>query len=156
MEENSEEQAVSWEATPDTASTLVIHHESILRNKRLLLAYANVRMRRIVELRWKQGRVLRPDQNLQLCQAERDFFRAYDKLLLGYMNDSPGGTYLDLTLDSQPPKDPLVEVHVLRDHGEVMFSHPGAVRLMKGTVHLLPREEAEPLILEGILEQMDT
>ena len=57
------------------------------------------------------------------------------------------------TQDQTPPKDPSIEVRVLKDYGEV-FLTLGRANLKKGTVHLLPRTEAEPLIREGVLESV--
>ena len=53
-----------------------------------------------------------------------------------------------------PPKGPSVEVVVLEDFGEVAFSI-GRANLAKGSSHLLPRDEAEPLIRSGVLQLMD-
>jgi hypothetical protein len=72
-----------------------------------------------------------------------------------------GGPVLKLTChdsacivqDQTPPKDPSIEVRVLKDYGEVFLSL-GRANLKKGTVHLLPRTEAEPLIREGVLESV--
>ena len=55
--------------------------------------------------------------------------------------------------DQTPPKDPSIEVRVLKNYGEVFLSL-GRANLKKGTVHLLPRTEAEPLIREGVLESV--
>lgn len=57
--------------------------------------------------------------------------------------------------DQMPPKGPSVEVVVLEDFGEVAFSI-GRANLQKGTSHLLPRDEAEPLIRSGVLQMMDS
>jgi GINS complex subunit 1 len=54
----------------------------------------------------------------------------------------------------EPPKDPSVQVRCVQDHGDVMFSI-GKVNLTRDTVHLLPREEAEPFISDGVLVYMD-
>lgn len=56
--------------------------------------------------------------------------------------------------DQMPPKGPSVEVVVLEDFGEVAFSI-GRANLAKGSSHLLPRDEAEPLIRSGVLQLMD-
>lgn len=56
--------------------------------------------------------------------------------------------------DQTPTKDPSVEVRVLHDYGEVVFG-VGRTNLKKGTFHLLPRTEAEPLIREGVLESVE-
>ena len=59
----------------------------------------------------------------------------------------------DPVQDQTPPKDPSIEVRVLRDYGEAM-TRLGRANLKKGTLHLLPRDEAEPLIREGVLESV--
>lgn len=43
---------------------------------------------------------------------------------------------------------------MLHDYGEVVFG-VGRANLKKGTFHLLPRTEAEPLIREGVLESVE-
>jgi GINS complex subunit 1 len=42
----------------------------------------------------------------------------------------------------------------LEDRGE-LFTRDGSVDLKRNTVHLMWREEAQPLIREGVLEQLD-
>lgn len=56
--------------------------------------------------------------------------------------------------DQMPPKGPSVEVVVLEGFGEVAFSI-GRANLARGSSHLLPRDEAEPLIRSGVLQLMD-
>lgn len=177
----------SQQANPDMndarhrgkAAMMLKHVEAVLRNKRLLLGYHDVRLEMIRELRWR-GRTLPKEIEAKLSPAERDFFKAYDRLLNQYMR-SGTGIGLDITADpvciglpcrlctpsaprppnrgvstpllvlQVPPKDPLVPVLVVEDLGEVYFSHVGYVRLRRNTKHLVPREEAEPLIREGKL-----
>jgi GINS complex subunit 1 len=47
-----------------------------------------------------------------------------------------------------------VQVRVLEEYGEVV-TRDGAVDLRKNTVHLLWRDDAQPLIAEGVLEKLD-
>ena len=47
-----------------------------------------------------------------------------------------------------------MQVLVLEDYGEIV-TRDGVVDLSKNTVHLLWRDEAQPLITEGILEKLD-
>lgn len=56
--------------------------------------------------------------------------------------------------DQRPPKDPNVEVQVMYDYGEVVFA-VGPTTLAEGTFHLLPRAEAEPLIRQGVLKNVE-
>ncbi|EIE24345.1 GINS complex, Psf1 component, partial [Coccomyxa subellipsoidea C-169] len=149
LEERGEEgTSVSFADFPDETSAFIVHHTSILRNKRLLLTYMKERMDRIKRLRWQQ-RSLPEDIKQNLSQAEIEWFNTYSQLLSGYMRKDTG-IGMDLTLDESPPKDPDMYVRVLRDYGEVAFSM-GSVVLKKGSTHFLPRAEADPLIREGVL-----
>ena len=52
--------------------------------------------------------------------------------------------------EQAPPREPSVLVRVLRDAGDVVLS-TGTVALLKGTVHLVPAVEADPLLRAGVL-----
>ena len=60
-------------------------------------------------------------------------------------------TLLTLGQDELPPKANNVLVKCLETQGDMVFSF-GQTCLIRGTVHLLPVEEAEPLLREGIVE----
>eukprot|EP00884_Botryococcus_braunii_P015069 jgi/Botrbrau1/23563/Bobra.0141s0031.1 len=138
---------VVWEHHTEQASAVVVHHSSILRNKRLLLNYMNERLKRIKALRWQQ-RTIPKGLEGNLSPAEIEFFKGYDKLLNNYMRKD-SGIGLDLTQCEVPPKEPSMQVRVIQDYGEVMFS-TGPTLLKQGTVHCLPRAEAYVLVREGI------
>lgn len=55
--------------------------------------------------------------------------------------------------DMLPPRDADVSVRVIKDFGDTMLS-VGSVLLTAGSVHLLPREEAEPLIRSGHMQDI--
>lgn len=64
----------------------------------------------------------------------------------------PAPTLLpSLHQDPEPPEDPFAQVRVLRDFGEVVFSS-GKISLQRGKSHWLPRDEAHPLVMDGVLE----
>lgn len=46
---------------PEVAAGLIVHHQSLLRNKRCALAYLSHRLRKVQELWWETGRAI-PDQ----------------------------------------------------------------------------------------------
>lgn len=50
---------------------------------------------------------------------------------------------------NQPTQWP--QVRVLRDYPDVVFSS-GKVSLQRGKSHWLPRDEAHPLVMDGVLE----
>lgn len=54
--------------------------------------------------------------------------------------------------DLQPPKHLNLEVHVLRDYGEIM-TPTGSVKLTKGDRLFLRRSDVEHLIRQGIVEE---
>eukprot|EP00887_Chlorella_sp_A99_P003991 scaffold11.g3991.t1 len=146
----------AWHGTESEATELMVYHGSILRNKRLLFAYVKERAERIRELRWMH-RTLPEHVKVNLSPQELSFFKArsgglgYDRLLSRYMRSGRGGIGLDLTADPVPPEDPCVQVRVLRDYGEVVFSS-GKVSLQRGKSHWLPRDEVHPLVMDGVLE----
>ena len=116
-------------------------------------ARSNARLGRIRALRWTVGSGLPEDLSSALSPAERDFFRSYSALLGTYMGGRTG-VGLNLTLDPSPPKAQKLEVRCLRDYGAV-FTRDGEVSLSAGSVYYLWRDEAQPLIAEGVLEKMD-
>ena len=122
----------------------------MLRNKRAMLVYLNERMNRVKELRWEIGTGLPESASANLSHSERNFFTKYSENLNEYMR----AVDLNLTLDLEPPRHHKIKVRCLEDRGE-LFTRDGFVDLRKNTVHLLWREEAEPLIREGVLEQLD-
>jgi GINS complex subunit 1 len=64
------------------------------------------------------------------------------------------GLDLNLTLDPGPPKEQRVEVRVLADAGSV-WTRDGEVHLAARSTHLMWRDEAQPLIAEGLLEKVN-
>ncbi|GAQ88284.1 hypothetical protein KFL_004150080 [Klebsormidium nitens] len=151
----SEEPSGFAGAAPKDGAAVAIHHESILRNKRCLLAYANTRAEKVRALRWQLGAVLPENVSEKLSAAERDCFKAYDKLLGEYMGTGPDGIGIDLTVDMLPPKDPYIECQVLRDAGAMLLDDK-VVHLVPHTRHFIKRAEAEPLIAQGILSHIES
>lgn len=129
------------------------HHHSILRNKKALMIYLNERVKRIQSLRWTLGVGLPDSISENLSHSERDYFTGYSKILNKYMGKKEG-INMNLILDRDPPKEHKVQVRCTKDHGVIYFKD-GVVDLKKDSVHLLRREEAQPLISEGVLEKLD-
>jgi len=141
------------EAQADDAASILVHHQAVLRNKRALLVYLNERMSRVRALRWEVGTALPEVVGENMSPSERSFFTQYSALVNKYQGRR-GGVGLNLTLDPTPPRDHKVQVRVLEDYGEIV-TRDGTVDLSKNTVHLLWRDEAQPLITEGVLEKLD-
>ena len=134
-------------------AALETHHHSILRNKKALMIYLNERVKRIQSLRWTLGVGLPDSISENLSHSERDYFTEYSKILNKYMGKKEG-INMNLILDRDPPKEHKVQVRCTKDHGVIYFKD-GVVDLKKDSVHLLRREEAQPLISEGVLEKLD-
>eukprot|EP00002_Diphylleia_rotans_P002191 TRINITY_DN11363_c0_g1_i1.p1 TRINITY_DN11363_c0_g1~~TRINITY_DN11363_c0_g1_i1.p1 ORF type:complete len:192 (+),score=38.03 TRINITY_DN11363_c0_g1_i1:113-688(+) len=134
---------------PYYAAGLLVHHQSILRNKRCVLAYLMSRLQQIQTYRWEIGSVLPEPIRNNMSTNEKDFSQAYDRILGDYMV-SIG---VDLTMHTNPPKDLYIEVRVLKDYGEIMTDN-GSVRLVRNTTHYLLRTDVEHLIRQGILEHV--
>lgn len=138
-------------APPKQATAIIVHHESVLRNKRMLLAYEHERMRRIKALRWQLGKKALPGHaKAALSPSEAEFLTMYDANLRAYMGRA-SGVGLNLALDPVPPRTSKVEVRVLKSYGKIA-TVDGDVDLGEGTCHLLWRDEAQALVAEGVLE----
>mmetsp|Transcript_49326 Transcript_49326/g.157960 ORF Transcript_49326/g.157960 Transcript_49326/m.157960 type:complete len:206 (+) Transcript_49326:135-752(+) len=146
----------NWDAKPEDAASVIIHHESLLRNKRLLLAYTNARLQKVKDVRWRLGPQLPDDIKENCSQSEREFFKSYNSLLVKYQRDvGKGRIMLDLTVDKEPPQDPLILVRVVEEQGDIMVNGK-QMCLQVGSVHRMERDMAEPLIAQGHLMHIDT
>ena len=54
---------------PEINAALLVHQKSILRNKRVLLAYLNERQSRLRKMRWETGPVLPPQSANNLSET---------------------------------------------------------------------------------------
>eukprot|EP01135_Chromosphaera_perkinsii_P005321 Nk52_evm2s343 gene=Nk52_evmTU2s343 len=137
--------------SPFVACRLIVHHSSISRNKRCLLAYLLERLKRIQKIRWEYGPVLpKHIKESSLSADEIEFFKKYSHNLNMYMKT----VKLDLTSDLQPPKCLYVEVRCLVDHGEIQTEN-GVVNLTQNSQHYLRKKDVEPLIKQGILAHVE-
>jgi len=127
---------------PTIAPFFIVHHHSLMRNKRCLLAYLEHRIRLIMQYNWQLGRAAIPSQVLaNLSPSESKFLAAHDQLLSGYVRSSG----VNILASMEPPKSVYVEVRVLEDKGQVQLES-GSVVLLRGMTHLLVRSEVEHLI----------
>lgn len=150
LDANDSGNSSAWRGTDAEAQELMVYHTAILRNKQLLFNYVKLREEKIKELRWTY-RTLPQHVKGNLSPLELQYFKGYDQLLNKYMRSGRGGWGLDLTVDCNPPDDPYVNVKVLRDYGEVVFTS-GKVLLERGRYYWIPRDEAHPLVLDGVME----
>ncbi|EFA78483.1 GINS complex subunit 1 [Heterostelium album PN500] len=147
IEENEE-----TKNTPYIIAHSQVFHNSILRNKRIILAYLNERLERIKEYRWNSGSgILQPQLKESMSPNEVNFFTQHDKLLTEYHQELG----LDLTMDVlQPPKELFIEVRVIKEFGEVVLASGSSVQFKLHTTHFLRRSDVGNLITQGILEHI--
>ncbi|KAK9123825.1 hypothetical protein Sjap_013427 [Stephania japonica] len=127
----------------------VIHHLSLIRNKRCLMAYMYNRAVIIQSLRWKLGPVLPQEIQEKLNFSEEEYFKNYSAALESYASELE----LDLTVDMVPPKDPYIKVRVLDDIGDVLLSDQSP-NLACHSIHFLKRTDAEQFISQGLMEEL--
>ncbi|MCL7028193.1 hypothetical protein MKW94_021226 [Papaver nudicaule] len=127
----------------------VIHHLSLSRNKRCLMAYVYNRAQIIQDLRWKVGHTLPQEIKEKLNHREVEYFKNHSDALEKYIS----GLDLDLTVDMVPPKDPYLKVRVLEDIGHVPLGDQSS-NLAQHSIHFLKRTDAERFISLGLMEEL--
>ncbi|KAG9146438.1 hypothetical protein Leryth_011726 [Lithospermum erythrorhizon] len=127
----------------------LIHHASVVRNKRCLMAYVYNRAEVIRNLGWTVERVLPGDIEERLSSTEKEYFKNHSKTLQKYMSDLD----IDLAVDKVPPKDPYIKVRVLEDIGSVVLGDQLA-NLAHHAILFLRRTDAEHYISQGLMEEL--
>ncbi|GAB5589248.1 DNA replication protein psf1 [Umbelopsis nana] len=137
-----------------TITTLLVHHLTVKRNKRVLMAYHRQRVNRIKQITWDQGNTLSADNRVVLSGPEIDFAKEYTDLIASYKQNfmeidlgGNGGIGLD------PPEDLFIEVRVLKDAGEVQTEY-GVLNLKRGSQFYVRRTDVESLIRSGYLKHV--
>eukprot|EP00102_Acyrthosiphon_pisum_P021189 XP_016658399.1 PREDICTED: DNA replication complex GINS protein PSF1 [Acyrthosiphon pisum] len=131
-----------------------LRRAAIERNKRCLLTYIWTRIQRLKEMRWEIGAILPSDVRQNLSQSEIEWFNNYCKTLVSYMKTIGPDTGLNLTQDTKPPKSLYTEVRSLVDAGKLELESGEVLILRKNSQYMLSRSQAEPLIRQGVLEQV--
>ncbi|KAJ1665166.1 DNA replication protein psf1 [Coemansia sp. RSA 1813] len=138
-----------------------LYAQTLARNKRCLLAYHDRRARFLRSLLWTLHLApsLVPGNLLaRMSPDEQTYMREYAKLNSAYRDAVeaqliPSGS-LDWAANGDlPPRDPLIEVRVVKDCGEVVTEN-GVVSLQAGTQHYVSRADVEHLITIGYLEHV--
>jgi len=141
------------------ATTLLVNHLSMRRNKRCLLAYHRVRTDKLEELVWKgadvvdlsgQQQAASDDPTSSLSPQEEEYVRQYGDLLAAYKGQ---WTDIDLTGSLEPPKDLFIDVRVLKDAGEIQTEY-GAITLTKNSQFYVRQGDVERLIAQGYLQKL--
>ncbi|KAJ9537759.1 hypothetical protein OSB04_030492 [Centaurea solstitialis] len=124
----------------------LVHHLSLVRNKRCLMAYVHNRAEVIQNLGWTIERVLPEEIEEKLSSSEKEYFKNHSATLQSYMSDLD----LDLAVDMVPPKDPYIKVRVLEEIGNVVLSDQLA-NLALHAILFLRRTDAEQYISQVFL-----
>ncbi|KAH6800629.1 partner of SLD five 1 [Perilla frutescens var. hirtella] len=127
----------------------LVHHLSLVRNKRCLMAYVYNRAEVIKSLGWMVDSVLPEEIQEKLSSAEKEYFKNHTSTLQSYMSELD----LHLTVDMVPPKDPYIKVRVLDDIGEIALSDQVA-NLARHAIMFLRRTDAEQYITQGQMEEL--
>ncbi|KAJ2557970.1 DNA replication protein psf1 [Coemansia sp. RSA 1933] len=138
-----------------------LYAQTLARNKRSLLAYHERRVRFVRALLWTlhlAPSLVPGTLAARLSPDEQTYMREYARLNAKYRDAVeaqliPSGS-LDWAANGElPPRDPLIEVRVIRDCGEVVTEN-GVVSLQAGTQHYVARADVEHLITIGYLEHV--
>jgi GINS complex subunit 1 len=130
-----------------------LYLNSMLRNKRIVLAYLFNRLEKIQALIWQVGTVDFPTEKRdQLSEPEVEYAKKYEKALVAYSRAL--GHNLDLTVDMLPPRSVTVQVRSLEDLGSILTVDSGTVDLSKGRVACMRRTDADPLLRAGKVERV--
>ncbi|KAM7480369.1 hypothetical protein LguiA_028582 [Lonicera macranthoides] len=127
----------------------LIHHLSLVRNKRCLMAYVYNRAEVIRSLGWTVERVLPEEIEEKLSLSEKEYFKNHSATLQSYTSELD----LDLAVDMVPPKDPYIKVRVLDEIGNVVLSDQLA-NLARHAILFLRRTDAEQYISQGLMEEL--
>lgn len=133
----------------DNYHGLLIHHQSLTRNKRCLMAYVYNRAEVVRRLGWTLERVLPEEIEEKLSTSEKEYFKNHAATIQSYMS----ALDLDLGVDMVPPKDPYIKVRVLDDIGNVVLSDQLA-NLARHAILFIRRTDAEQYISQGLMEEL--
>lgn len=132
--------------------SLLLQNAAIQRNKRCLLTYHVVRLRRIQqELYWKQQTNGSSTSTTNLCPAEQDFLDKYQTLLQGYTQAVCADTVTDLRAHTSMPPQPSdrVIVRVLEELGPMVLESGASAVMSQGSTHCLLYADVEEYIRQG-------
>ncbi|KAG7443017.1 GINS complex, Psf1 component [Guyanagaster necrorhizus] len=151
-------QTLAIEADPDNLPpALLIYQTAISRNKRCLLAYHTHRLDHLKDMYWAVGGALphilsNSDIRGKLSPHEVDYLRQYNSTVMEFRGEF--SYELDIMAGiTNPPKDLLVLVHVVRDCG-VIQTEQGSIDFQKDQRFMVRRADIEHLIVQGYLEEV--
>ncbi|XVF24820.1 hypothetical protein REPUB_Repub13aG0160600 [Reevesia pubescens] len=132
----------------------LIHHLSLIRNKRCLMAYLYNRAEIIRDMAWKVGLLYELPSEIQekFSDSEEQYFKDHFKSLKLYRSQLS----LDVNVDMVPPKDPYIKVRVLEDLGSGIILRDKHSNFACHSMHFLKRTDAEQYIARGLMEELSS
>eukprot|EP00483_Globobulimina_turgida_P002954 UN02959 len=124
--------------------SVIVHHNALLRNKRILCAYHRYRADVLEDHRWEKGPTLTEFARNKISPYEESYFENYNKLLHEYIRDID----IDITSNLQPPKELNLEVQVRENVGDIQTS-TGSMNLLMNTRHYGQVNDVETLLRNG-------
>ncbi|CAA7022930.1 unnamed protein product [Microthlaspi erraticum] len=131
----------------------LVHHLSLIRNKRCLMAYVYNRVEIVRDLAWRVGlELLDLPSEIQekLTTLEKEYFKNHSVAIKTYM----GKVGIELNVDMVPPKDPYIKVRVLDDIDEGIVLGDKVTNFSRHSMHFVKRTDAEPYISRGQMEEL--
>ncbi|VVA95927.1 unnamed protein product [Arabis nemorensis] len=131
----------------------LIHHLSLIRNKRCLMAYVYNRAEIVRDLAWRVGlELLDLPSEIQekLTTLEKEYFKNHSVAIKSYM----GKVGIELNVDMVPPKDPYIKVRVLDDIDDGIVLGDKITNFSRHSMHFVKRTDAEQYIARGQMEEL--
>ncbi|CAN6570572.1 unnamed protein product [Malus baccata var. baccata] len=145
-----QEAGIDFQTQNEDHYGFLIHHLSLLRNKRCLMTYMHSRAEMLRNLIWKVGYEIPEEIEEKLSHTEKEYFKKHSEALRSYMSR----VELHLDMDMVPPKDPYIKVRVLDDMGEVQLPSFNTANFAQHSMHFLKRTDAEKYISLGKMEEL--
>uniref|UniRef100_A0A0D3CVK5 GINS subunit domain-containing protein n=2 Tax=Brassica TaxID=3705 RepID=A0A0D3CVK5_BRAOL len=123
----------------------LVHHLSLIRNKRCLMAYVHNRADIVRDLAWRVGLELLdlpPEIQDKLTTLEKEYFKNHSVAIKSYM----GKVGIELNVDMVPPKDPYIKIRVVGEIDQGIVISDKTTNFTRHSMHFLKRTDAEPYI----------
>ncbi|CAN7085800.1 unnamed protein product [Brassica oleracea var. botrytis] len=123
----------------------LVHHLSLIRNKRCLMAYVHNRADIDRDLAWRVGLELLdlpPEIQDKLTTLEKEYFKNHSVAIKSYM----GKVGIELNVDMVPPKDPCIKIRAVGEIDQGIVISDKTTNFTRHSMHFLKRTDAEPYI----------
>ncbi|OQO05139.1 hypothetical protein B0A48_08159 [Cryoendolithus antarcticus] len=141
---------------PALATTLMVNHVTLRRNKRCLLVYHRTRIAHLEKTLWSGLPLTQSSSTPSNPSSQESNLTPSESLLASFLSSlysQLGAQYPDIDLlgSITPPREVYVEIRVLREVGEVQTEY-GSLVLGKNSVHFVRLSDVEGLVRGGVVE----